>query len=84
MHAQLFDAGQFAVCVHHIQQGAGSYLELVFVVHHDLFQRARLRFADFDTRLVFTHLQRGDFGALHQAVVDLIQFGLRRLCLMAL
>ena len=49
LHPKLFNAGQFAVRVHHIQQGASSNLELVFVVHHNLFQRARLRFADFDT-----------------------------------
>jgi len=76
LHTQLFDAGQFAVCVHHVQQGAGSYLELVFVVHHYLFQRFCLRFADFNARLVFTHLQGGNFGALDEAVVNLIQFGL--------
>ena len=42
-----------------------------------MFQRFCLRFANFNARLVFTHLQGGNFGALDEAVVNLVQFGLR-------
>ena len=76
LYAQLFDARQFAIGIDDVQQGAGGYFELVFVIHDDLFQRFCLRLAHFNARLVFAHLQSGNFGALHQAVVDLRQFGL--------